>query len=316
MKKYIARRLAIAIIVMLGASLLSFLLLYLAPGNPAHAILTAQLGHDPSLEEVTFFMTQHDLNNPFLVQCSQWLYMITHVNLGTSFRTGEPVLTEFLDRFPATFELAMASMSIAVLIAIPVGVLSALKQNSMLDHSSRLVALWGVSMPNFWLGLLLILFFSLNLGWFPCFGYGSLSHLVLPAITLGTGLAAPLMRFIRASMLEVLRQDYIRTARSHGLSEGLILWKHSFKNALIPVITYMGMQVGHLLGGAVIIETIFAWPGIGKFLVDAIYARDYPVIQGFVLIIALFFILTNLAVDILYTYLDPRIRYDVEKGTN
>ena len=207
-------------------------------------------------------------------------------------------------------------MSIAVLIAIPVGVLSALKQNSMLDHISRLVALWGVSMPNFWLGLLLILFFSLKLDWFPCFGYGSLSHLVLPAITLGTGLAAPLMRFMRASMLEVLRQDYIRTARSHGLSEGLILWKHGFKNALIPVITHMGMQVGHLLGGAVIIETIFAWPGIGKFLVDAIYARDYPVIQGFVLIIALFFILSNLAVDILYTYLDPRIRYDVEKGTN
>ena len=314
MKKFIARRLAIAVIVMLGASLLSFLLLYLAPGNPAHAILTAQLGHDPSLEEVAFFMTKHDLNNPFLVQCSQWLYMITHVNLGMSFRTGEPVLVEFIDRFPATLELASASMLIAVLIAIPVGILSALKQNSMLDHSSRLVALLGVSMPNFWLGLLLILFFSLKLGWFPCFGYGTISHLVLPAITLGTGLAAPLMRLMRASMLEVLRQDYIRTARSKGLSERLVMWKHGFKNALIPVITHMGMQIGHLLAGTVIVETIFSWPGVGKFLVDAIYARDYPVIQGFVLIIALFFVLSNLVVDILYTYLDPRIRYDVENG--
>ncbi|HJH32673.1 MAG TPA: ABC transporter permease [Methanosarcinaceae archaeon] len=312
MKKYIAKRLAIAVIVMLGASLLSFLLLYFAPGNPAHAILTAQLGHDPSLEEVAFFMMKHDLNNPFLVQCSQWLYMITHLNLGTSFRTGEPVLMEFLDRFPATFELAFTSMLIALLIAIPVGILSALKQNSILDHSSRLVALCGVSMPNFWLGLVLIMFFSLKLGWFPCFGYGTASHLVLPAITLGTGLAAPLMRLMRASMLEVLRQDYIRTARSKGLSEHLVMWKHGLKNALIPVITHMGMQTGHLLGGAVIVETIFAWPGVGKFLVDGIYARDYPVIQGFVLVIALFFVLSNLAVDILYTYLDPRIRYDVE----
>ncbi|MGP8321232.1 MAG: nickel ABC transporter permease [Methanosarcinaceae archaeon] len=312
MRKFIAKRLVIAVIVMLGASLLSFCLLYLAPGNPAHAILTTQLGNDPSLEEVAFFMMKHDLNNPFLVQCSQWLYMITHFNLGTSFRTGEPVLIEFIDRFPATFELALTSMLIAVLIAIPVGIVSAIKQNTMLDHSSRLVALFGVSMPNFWLGLLLILFFSLKLGWFPCFGYGTISHLVLPAITLGTGLAAPLMRLMRASMLEVLRQDYIRTARSKGLSEHLVMWKHGLKNALIPVITHMGMQTGHLLGGAVIVETIFAWPGIGKFLVDAIYARDYPVIQGFVLVIALFFVLSNLAVDILYTYLDPRIRYDVE----
>jgi peptide/nickel transport system permease protein len=314
MKKFIVKRLAIAVIVMLGASLLSFLLLYFAPGNPAHAILTAQLGHDPSLEEVAFFMMKNDLNNPFLVQCSQWLYMIIHVNLGTSFRTGEPVLMEFIDRFPATLELASASMLIAILIAIPVGILSALKQNSMLDHTSRLVALLGVSMPNFWLGLLLILFFSLKLGWFPCFGYGTISHLVLPAITLGTGLAAPMMRLMRASMLEVLRQDYIRTARSKGLSERLVMWKHGFKNALIPVITYMGIQIGHLLAGAVIVETIFAWPGVGKFLVDAIYARDYPVIQGFVLIIALFFVLSNLAVDILYMYLDPRIRYDANKG--
>ncbi len=313
MVKFIAKRLAVATLIMLGASLLSFSLIHLAPGNPAEVIIRAEMGEDPSLAEIDFFFQKHDLNKPFLAQCAQWMYMITHGDLGTSFRTEEPVLVEFLDRFPATFELAVAAMAIAILISIPLGILSAMKQNSILDHSSRFVALWGVSMPNFWLGLILILIFSVKLDWFPCFGYGGVEHLILPAITLGTGMTATLMRLMRASMLEVLRQDYIRTARAKGLKERIVLWKHGFKNALIPVVTVMGMQVGHLLAGVVIIETIFAWPGVGKFLVDGIYARDYPVIQGFVLIIALFFVLSNLAVDILYTYLDPRIRYDVEK---
>ena len=314
MIKFIARRLAIATLIMLGASLLSFSLIHLAPGNPAEVIIRAEMGEDPSLAEIEFFFQKYDLNDPFLAQCAQWMHMITHGDLGTSFRTEEPVLVEFFDRFPATLELAVAAMAIAILISIPLGILSAMKQNSILDHGSRLVALWGVSMPNFWLGLVLILFFSVKLDWFPCFGYGGVEYLILPAITLGTGMTATLMRLMRASMLEVLRQDYIRTARAKGLKEMVVLWKHGFKNALIPVVTVMGMQVGHLLAGVVIIETIFAWPGVGKFLVDGIYARDYPVIQGFVLIIALFFVLSNLAVDILYTYLDPRIRYDVENA--
>jgi peptide/nickel transport system permease protein len=282
MVKFIARRLAIATLIMLGASLFSFSLIHLAPGNPAEIIIRAEMGDDPSLAEIDFFFQKHDLNDPFFSQCVQWVYMITHGDLGTSFRTEEPVLVEFFDRFPATLELAAASMAIAIVISIPLGILSAMKQNSIFDHSSRFVALWGV--------------------------------LILPAITLGTGMTATLMRLMRASMLEVLRQDYIRTARAKGLKERIVLWKHGFKNALIPVVTVMGMQVGNLLAGVVIIETIFAWPGVGKFLVDGIYARDYPVIQGFVLIIALFFVLSNLAVDILYTYLDPRIRYDVEKA--
>lgn len=305
---------AIAALIMLGASLFSFSLIFFAPGNPAVAITEAEIGEEPTLAEIGFFFQEHGLKAPFFTQCAQWLYMITHGDLGTSFRTGEPVLVEFIDRFPATLELAVAAMFIAILISIPLGILSAVKQNSVLDHVSRFVALWGVSMPNFWLGLLLILFFSVKLDWLPCFGYGSIEYLILPAITLGTGMTASLMRLMRASMLEVLRQDYIRMARAKGLRERVVIWKHGFKNALIPVVTVMGMQVGYLLAGAVIIETIFAWPGVGKFLVDGIYARDYPVIQGFVLIIALFFVLSNLAVDILYTYLDPRIRYDVEKG--
>ena len=304
----------IAVVVMLGVSLISFSLVFFAPGNPAVAIIGAEIGEEPAIEEIEFFFQEHGLNAPLFTQCVQWLYMITHGDLGTSFRTEEPVLVEFIDRFPATLELAIAAMFIAILISIPLGILSAMKQNTVLDHGSRFVALWGVSMPNFWLGLLLILFFSVKLDWFPCFGYGSIEYLILPAITLGTGMTASLMRLMRASMLEVLRQDYVRTARAKGLVERVVIWKHVFKNALIPVVTVMGMQVGHLLAGAVIVETIFAWPGVGKFLVDAIYARDYPVIQGFILVIALFFVLSNLAVDILYTYLDPRIRYDVEKG--
>lgn len=314
MIKFIARRLLIAVVVMIGASILSFFLLYFAPGSPAYVILTEQLGREPTPREVEFFLEQHGLGASPLVQCSQWLYMIMHGNLGTSLKTGEPVLEEFLDRFPATLGLAIAAMVISVLIALPVGIISAVKHNSALDHGSRLIALLGVSIPNFWLGPLLILLFSLHLGWLPVFGRGGIEHLILPAITLGTSMTASLMRLTRASMLEVLRQDYIRTARAKGLRETVVIWKHGFKNALIPVVTVMGMQVGHLLAGAVIVETIFAWPGVGKFLVDGIYARDYPVIQGFVLIIALFFVLSNLAVDILYAYLDPRIRYDVEKG--
>lgn len=312
MIKFVVRRLAIATLIMLGASLFSFSLIYFAPGNPAEIIIRSEKGEDPSLAEIEFFFQEHDLNTPFFTRCAQWLYMITRGDLGTSFRTKEPVLVEFIDRFPATLELAIAAMSIAILISIPLGILAAVKQNSTLDHGSRLVALWGVCIPNFWLSLLLILFFSVRLDWFPVFGYGGIEYLILPAITLGTGMTASLIRLMRASMLEVLRQDYMRTARAKGLKEHVVIWKHGFKNALIPVVTVMGMQVGHLLAGAVIIETIFAWPGVGKFLVDGIYARDYPVIQGFVLIIALFFVLSNLVVDILYTFLDPRIRYDVE----
>ncbi len=309
MTKFIALRLATAIVVMLGVALLSFFLLCLAPGNAAEAILSAERADYPQLEEVEIFMETHGLNNSKLIQLLQWFRMLSSGNLGTSLRTGAPVTEEFWARFPATLELAAASMLLAIVIALPLGVISAVKRNSVLDHVTRLIALWGVSMPNFWLGLLLILFFGVFLGWLPTYGFGGIRHLVLPTITLGTGMTAVLMRLQRASMLEVLNENYIRTARAKGLSEWLVIGKHAFRNTLLPVITIIGMQLAHLLSGAVIVEQVFAWPGIGHFLVDSINARDYPVIQGFVLMIAFFFVVSNLVVDILYACLDPRIRY-------
>jgi peptide/nickel transport system permease protein len=201
-------------------------------------------------------------------------------------------------------------MLLAIFIALPLGVVSAVKRNSILDHSVRFVALWGVSMPNFWLGLLLILFFGVFLGWFPTYGFGTIKHLILPTLTLGTGMTAVLMRLQRASMLEVLNEKYIRTARAKGLNEEKVIGKHALRNTLIPLVTIIGMQFAHLLSGVVIVEQVFAWPGIGHFLVDSINAKDYPVIQGFVLIVAFFFVFSNMVVDVLYAFLDPRIRYE------
>jgi peptide/nickel transport system permease protein len=310
MIKFIAGRLALTVLIMLGAAILSFSLLTLAPGNAAETILSSERADDPKLEEVEIFMERHGLNNSMLSRLSQWLLMLTNGNLGTSLRTGEPVAEEFWARFPATLVLAVSSILLAIIIALPLGVISAVKQNSTLDHGIRCVALWGVSMPNFWLGLLLILFFGVFLGWLPTYGFGSIKHLILPTITLGTSMTAILMRLQRASMLEVLNENYIRTARAKGLHEGLVIGKHAFRNTLIPVITIIGIQFAHLLSGVVIVEQIFAWPGIGHFLVESINAKDYPVIQGFVLIIAFFFVFTNLVVDVLYAFLDPKIRYE------
>jgi len=299
---------------MLTASLLSFTLLFFAPGNPAEAIIRQRSGNDPTFAEIDLFLKNHNLNKPFASQCSQWLYMVSHGDFGCSIRTGEPVVREFFDRFGATLELALAAMFISLLIALPLGVLSAVRQNSILDHLTRFVALFGISIPEFWLGIMLMVLFSLTLGWLPCFGHGTVKHLILPAVTLGVSITASLTRLIRSSMLEVLHLDYIKTARAKGLKETLIIWKHALKNALVPVVTVFGTQLGHLLAGAVVVETVFSWPGIGKYLIDSIYARDYPVIQGFVFIIAAVFVLVNLLVDITYAYLDPRIRYERGRG--
>lgn len=312
MQNLILRRLTVALLVMLTASLLSFTLLYYAPGNPAESILKQRTGNDPNLEEITLFMQYHNLDRDYSTQCIQWLYMISRGDFGTSIKSGEPVLREFFDRFGATVQLALAAMGLSLLLAIPLGVLAAVKQNYLPDHVTRVFTLLGISIPEFWLGIMLMVLFTLTLGWLPSFGSGTAKHFVLPVITLGVGIAASLARLTRSAMLEVLPQDYIKTARSKGLRESVIIWKHALKNALIPVITVFGTQLGHLLAGAVVVETVFSWPGIGKFLVDSIYARDFPVIQGFVLIIAAIFVLVNLIVDIAYYYLDPRIRF--EKG--
>lgn len=304
------RRVFIAFLVMLTASFLSFTLLFFAPGNPAEAIIRQRSGNDPTYDEIALFLENNNLQQPFAAQCLQWLYMVSRGDLGSSVRTGEPVAREFFDRFGATLQLALAAMFLSLLVALLLGVLSAVRQNSWLDHLARITALLGISIPEFWLGIMLMIVFSLLLGWLPCFGHGTAKHFVLPAVTLAAGIAASLMRLVRASMLEVLHQDYIKTARAKGLKENVIIWKHALKNALVPVVTVSGTQLGHLLAGAVVVETVFAWPGIGKFLIDSIYARDYPVIQGFVLMIAAIFVLVNLLVDIVYAYLDPRIRYE------
>lgn len=312
MQKLILRRFIMALLVMLTASLLSFTLLFYAPGNPAEAILKQRTGNDPNFEEITLFMQNHALDKAYSTQCVQWLYMISRGDFGTSLKSGEPVLREFCDRFGATVQLALAAMFFSLLLALPTGVLAAVKQNSLYDHATRVLALLGISIPEFWLGIMLMVLFSLILGWLPSFGSGTAEHFVLPVVTLGLGIAASLARLTRTAMLDVLPLDYIKTARSKGLREPVIIWKHALKNALIPVLTVFGTQLGHLLAGAVVVETVFSWPGIGKFLVDSIYARDYPVIQGFVLIIAAVFVVVNLAVDIAYYFLDPRIRF--EKG--
>lgn len=310
MLKYLLKRLLLVFVVVLGVTVVTFSVMHCTPGDPAEMIAIGRYGMDmltPS--DIEWVRATEGLDAPIYVQYGLWLNHLLHGDLWNSLITGDPVLSEILMRFPATMELAILSMILSLVIAIPLGIAAAIKQYSLVDNFSMIGALVGVSMPNFWLGLLLILFFSLYLGWFPVCGYGGFEHLILPAITLGTGIAAITTRLTRSSMLVVLSQDYIRTARAKGLSEKLVISKHAVKNAFIPVITVIGLQFGYLLEGVVIVETIFAWPGVGRLLVDSIFARDFFMIQGCVVFIVLIFALINLIVDISYVYLDPRIRY-------
>nr|CBH39671.1 ABC transporter, permease protein [uncultured archaeon] len=317
MLHFIIRRLLLMFVVILGATMLTFSIMHFAPGDPAEMIATSRYGVEGlSTETIARIRVEEGLDAPVYVQYLKWLNHVLHGDLGRSLVTGKSVSSEFLARFPATLKLALASMIIALLIAIPVGIISATKQYSVVDNASMVGALIGVSMPNFWLGLLLMLLFALYLGLLPVCGYGdgSIAYLILPAITLGTGMAALTTRLTRSSMLEVLKQDYITTARTKGLREKVVIWKHAFRNALIPVVTIVGLQFAGLLEGVVIVETIFAWPGVGKLLVDSIFERDFAMMQCGILFIAVIFVLVNLTVDILYALLDPRIRY--EKGGN
>lgn len=311
MKQYLIKRLFYLIPVMLGVSIITFGLINLAPGDPAEIILRSS-GVEPTLEAVDALREELGLNDPVYIQYGRWFRDVLHLDLGQSYRTGRPVAEEIFSRFPATLELTVAAIFFMLLISIPSGILAALHRHAFVDHLSRIWALAGASLPGFWLGLLLIYYFSVKLGIFPVMGRGGLDHLVLPAVTLGFGMAATYARLLRASMLEVLGQDYIKVARARGLKEKLIVGRHALKNALLPVVTAFGMSFGHLLGGAVIVETIFAWPGVGKFFVDAIFNRDYPVIQGYALFMAVVFVIVNLLVDIAYVFLDPRIR--LERG--
>jgi peptide/nickel transport system permease protein len=307
---YIIRRFFSMIIILFCVSIITFSLMHLVPGDPAYIIAERLYGHDVSEEMAEKVKVELGLDRPVWIQYGRWLSRALKGDFGISYRTGLPVLPEITGRLPATLQLALAASAISLIIAIPIAVISARKAYSLVDHASMLGAMVGVSMPNFWLGLLLILVFSVQLGWFPVYGRGGLAHLILPAVTLGTGMAAVTARLTRSSLLEILKLDYIRTARAKGLRESTVVQKHALKNAFIPVVTVIGLQFGALLEGAVVVEVIFAWPGIGRLLVESIFARDFPVIQGCVFIIAVMYIIVNLLVDLSYPLLDPKIRYE------
>jgi len=290
--------------IIIGVTFIIFSMNYITPGDPA----LLALGEAAPPEAVEALREEMGLNRPFLVQYAYYMINLLQGDLGLSSVTHRSVFLEISDRFPTTLALAFYGTILSVLIGVPLGIISATKQYSIFDSAATAAGLLAVSIPNFWLGLMLIITFSLNLGWLPPSGLDHPLGWILPIITLGTGSAALVMRITRSSMLEVIRQDYIRTARAKGQKESIIIWKHAFRNALIPVVTAVGLDFGFLLGGAVLTETIYALPGLGRFMVDSIRTRDFMVVQGGVLFLAIAFSLVNLAVDILYAYIDPRIK--------
>lgn len=331
MARYLVKRFGLILPVMLGVCVIVFVLIHLLPGDPAMVML----GQDASPEEVARLREAMGLDKPILEQLWSYLLRLAHGDLGSSIFQREPVSRLVMKHLPATVELAVASMLIAIVLAVPLGVISAVKQHSVVDVVSMGLAQVGVSMPVFWLGVLLILNFSLRWGLLPSVGRGAsfshgvlalfatgstvalsdcLRHLAMPALTLGLTTAALITRMVRSSMLEVLHQDYVRTARAKGAPERTVIYRHALRNALLPVVTIVGMQFGALLGGAVVTETVFAWPGIGRLAITAIGQRDFPLVQGCVLVVSLLFSLLNLVVDILYTIIDPRVRHGMAQG--
>jgi peptide/nickel transport system permease protein len=304
MTSYLVRRGWQSLLVLLGVSAVVFLILHLT-GDPALLLLPP----DATAEDITAFRKAMGFDDPVAVQYARFLKGALRGDFGQSVRHGEPALDLVLERLPATFELAGAGLLLALCLAIPAGIISAVRRNTLVDYVSTVVALLGQAMPTFWLGIMLILVFSVRLSWLPSSGRGDLEHLILPAITLGLFTTARITRLTRSGMLEVLGQDYIRTARAKGVSERPVVWKHALKNASIPIVTIVGIELGTLLGGSVITETIFAWPGVGRLSVQAIFNRDYPVVQAAVFLLASTFVMVNFLVDIVYTYLDPRIRF-------
>lgn len=303
---YFLRRLLVAIPTVLGVIIIVFAMVRLAPGDPA-VFLAGEFATPQTLQQIR---ERYGLDRPQHEQFMIFLGSVIRGDLGRSTRTNRLVIQDLRDRFPNTLELAFAAIIVALAVGIPAGVISAIKPNTWLDFFVTICSLIGVSMPVFWFGLLAILYFSVQLGWFPVAGRGTFMHLVLPAITLGVSSMAIITRMTRSAMVEVLNQDFIRTARSKGLRRSLVVNKHALRNALIPVVTVGGLEFGSLMAGAVLTETVFSWPGIGRLLVDSILARDYPVVQGAVMLIAVAFILINLFVDMVYGFIDPRIRYD------
>lgn len=306
MLQYTLRRVLIAIPSILGVMIIVFAMVRLAPGDPAQLLA----GEFADAETIELIRERFGLNDSMPRQFARFVTGVFQGDLGESTRTKRLVTSDLATFFPNTLELALGAIVVALVFGIPAGILASLRPNSPIDLAVMLGALIGVSMPVFWFGLLAILIFSVQLGWFPVAGRGTLRHLVLPALTLGLSSMAIIARMTRSSMLEVLNQDFVRTARAKGLFWRAVVLKHALRNALVPVVTVIGLQFGALLAGAVITETVFTWPGIGSLLVVSILARDYPVVQGAVLLIAVSFIAVNLIVDLVYGFIDPRIRYD------
>jgi ABC-type dipeptide/oligopeptide/nickel transport system permease component len=304
--RFLARRLVLTLPVLLGVATLVFSLIHLIPGDPAQAML-GEAAPQADIEELRHRL---GLDRPLFQQYGMFLRGLTKGDLGTSLRTGLPVTDQIVERMPATFELAAAAMLVAIAFSMPLGIAAAVRRGTAIDHAAMTVSLAGVSVPNFWLGPLLAIVFAVELGWLPVSGRGTWAHLVLPAVSLGAALAAILARMTRATMLEELREPYVQAARARGVSHTRAVLRHAFRNSLIPIVTLVGLQFGAVLTGAVITETIFAWPGIGRLLIQSIGFRDYPLVQGCILLIALTYVGVNLVTDMLYGVLDPRIRYE------
>ncbi len=305
---FLLKRLWHTVFVIIGISMISFFFIHLS-GDPVMLMLPG----DASNQEIEALRERLGFNAPLYEQYLRFAARAVRGDFGESLYYRVPSMELLLQRLPASLELALAAMLIALVVSIPIGIISAVKRGSILDTGTMLGALFGLSMPHFWLGIMMILLFSVHLGWLPTSGRGTLLHLIMPALALGMSLMAMFARLTRSVMLEILNLDYIRTARAKGLKNRMVIGKHALKNALIPIVTVAGMQFGFLLGGTVIIETVFAWPGVGRLVIQAIFNRDYPLVQAIVLVLALIFVLINFVVDIVYMYLDPQISYFEEK---
>ena len=305
MRAYVSRRLLLLVPTLIGVTLATFLMLRLTPGDPVQIML----GEFASGPEVARLRRDLGLDRPLPIQYVRFVDRVLHGDLGTSIRSRRAVADEIADRFPSTVILTLAAMALAVSVGVSLGAVAATTRHPMVDSAVMAFALIGLSMPTFWSGLLLILTFSLRLGWLPITESEGLRAIILPAVTLAAPAAAVLARITRSSVLEVLRQEYVRTARSKGLAEHLVVIRHALRNALVPVLTIVGLQFGGLLAGAVIVESVFSRPGLGRLAVNAVLARDFPVAQGIVLVVAVMYVFVNLSVDVMYGFLDPRIRY-------
>jgi ABC-type dipeptide/oligopeptide/nickel transport system permease component len=306
MTNFFIRRLLLTVPVLAGVATLVFSLIHLVPGDPVQAML----GESASPRDIAELRGRLGLDRPLYMQYGAFVKGVATGDLGSSLRTNQPVAAAIAERMPATAELALAAMVVATLVSIPLGIIAAVRAGTRVDHAATTLALIGISVPNFWLGPILAIVFSVTLGWLPVSGRGTLAHLVLPAITLGAPLAAVLARMTRASLLEELRELYVLAARARGASRARAVLRHAFRNSLIPIVTVIGLQFGAVMTGAVITETIFAWPGVGRLLIQSISFRDYPVVQGCILLIAGTYVAMNLLADLVYGALDPRIRYN------